>query len=77
MGSIGAFLGWASRAVHGMGAWVHGMVPGGILGLLYLLGVPEPVTSLMGGCHMKWILVFLYTAAVLCSSRAIYLGFCQ
>ena len=21
----------------------------------FLLGVPEPVTSLMGGCYMKWI----------------------
>ena len=31
------------------GAWVHGMVCG-IFGLPYLFGVPEPVTSLLGGC---------------------------
>ena len=60
--SLGRDLGLgrrASWAVHGIGAWVHGMVHG-ILGLPYLFGVPDPVTSLWGGCYMKWILVFFY-----------------
>ena len=49
VGSIGAFLSRASRAVHGSlhGCMVWCLVLGG---LPYLFGVPEPVTSLMGGC---------------------------
>ena len=45
-GSIGAFLSPASRTMHGMGAWVGGG------GVAYF---PEPVTSFMVGCYMKWI----------------------
>ena len=37
-----------------VGAWVHGMVLG-VGGLPYLFGVPDPVTSLLGCCYMKWI----------------------
>ena len=45
-----------------VGAWVHGMV-GLQWGCCFIMlgpcfGVPEPVTSLMGGCYMNWILIF-------------------
>ena len=46
------------RAWHRcMGAW-HGGLALGVLFYYFgvpVLGLPEPVTSLMGGCYMKWI----------------------
>ena len=45
---------WDDRQAGPCMGPVHGMVHG-ILGLSYLFGVPESVTSLWGGCYMKWI----------------------
>ena len=59
-GSAGARFGSGTRGKLGR-AWVR------FMGALYdawhfglaliVWGVPEPVTSLIGGCYMKWILV--------------------
>ena len=41
-----------------MGAWHGGFALGGACFIMFgvCFEVPEPVTSLLGGCYMKWIL---------------------